>query len=81
MKPASRQVLFDRVSLAVMLAGVAMVLQPWWTEAFRLGFAVTGAGVLLQIVAAHLPGGIALEETPPATEAEADAADPAREAP
>ena len=45
----------DRFSLCAMLAGVALVLQPWWTFGFPFGFAVTGIGVVLQIVAAHLP--------------------------
>ncbi len=47
----------DRASLAVMVAGVALVLQPWWSDGFALGFAVTGLGVVLQIVATHLPAG------------------------
>ena len=45
----------DRFSLCAMAAGVALVLQPWWTSGFRLGFAVAGLGIVLQIVAAHLP--------------------------
>ena len=45
----------DRFSLCAMLAGVALVLEPWWSGGFPAGFAVTGIGVVLQIVAAHLP--------------------------
>ena len=45
----------DRLSLWGMACGVAVVLQPWWTSGFRVGFALTGAAVVLQIVAAHLP--------------------------
>ncbi len=45
----------DRLSLVVMLAGVVLVLQPLWKSGFPVGFAVTGIGVVLQIVAAHLP--------------------------
>ncbi|HUR27876.1 MAG TPA: hypothetical protein VM509_06800 [Planctomycetota bacterium] len=45
----------DRWSLGAMALGLALVLQPWWKSGFQLGFAVTGAGVVLQIVAAHLP--------------------------
>ena len=45
----------DRFSLCAMLFGVALVLQPWWPRGFSVGFAVTGIGVVLQIVAAHLP--------------------------
>ncbi|MEO6708337.1 MAG: hypothetical protein ABI054_12190 [Planctomycetota bacterium] len=45
----------DKLSLLAMVAGIALVLQPWWRAGFQIGFAVTGAGVVLQIVAAHLP--------------------------
>ncbi|HTF87738.1 MAG TPA: hypothetical protein VK843_04970 [Planctomycetota bacterium] len=45
----------DKLSLLAMVGGVALVLQPWWRGGFQIGFAVTGAGVVLQIVAAHLP--------------------------
>jgi hypothetical protein len=45
----------DRFSLCAMGLGLALVLQPWWKSGFQLGFAVTGVGVVLQIVAAHLP--------------------------
>jgi hypothetical protein len=55
MKGSAFRTVLDRLSLAVMVGGVALVLQPWWTGGFRLGFAVTGLGVVLQIVAAHLP--------------------------
>ena len=45
----------DKLSLGAMLLGVWLVLQPWWRGGFQCGFAVTGIGVVLQIVAAHLP--------------------------
>jgi hypothetical protein len=45
----------DKFSLIAMGLGLALVLQPWWRGGFQLGFAVTGFGVVLQIVAAHLP--------------------------
>lgn len=45
----------DRLSLWGMALGVAALLQPLWPAGFRLGFALTGASVVLQIVAAHLP--------------------------
>ena len=54
MKPELRAPL-DRLSLALMAAGMSLVLQPWWVGGFRLGFAVTGLGVVLQILAAHWP--------------------------
>ncbi len=47
----------DRLSLAAMAAGMALVLQPWWRDGFPWGFAVTGAGVVLQIIAAHASSG------------------------
>ena len=43
----------DGISLGAMVAGIALVLQPWWREGFPWGFAVTAAGVVLQIIAAH----------------------------
>ena len=45
----------DKLSLCGMGLGVALVLQPWWSAGFRVGFALTGASVVLQIIAAHLP--------------------------
>lgn len=45
----------DKLSLAAMVFGLALVLQPWWRSGFQAGFAVTGIGVVLQIAAAHLP--------------------------
>ena len=45
----------DKFSLALMVSGIVLVLQPWWRSGFQLGFAVTGIGVVLQIIAAHLP--------------------------
>ena len=55
MSASRRADLLDKLSLCAMVLGVALVLQPWWKSGFQLGFAVTGAGVVLQIVAAHLP--------------------------
>ena len=46
---------FDRLTLVGMAVGVALLLQPWWAAGFRVGFFVTLASTLLQIVAAHLP--------------------------
>lgn len=45
----------DKLSLCAMVLGMALVLQPWWPKGFQLGFAVTGGGVVLQIIAAHTP--------------------------
>ena len=46
--------MLDRFSLFAMAAGVAMMLQPWWHEGFRLGFFVTLAATVFQIIIGHL---------------------------
>ncbi len=46
--------LFDRATLATMVAGLALLLQPWWDGGLRVGFFVTLAGVVLQTIAGHL---------------------------
>ncbi|MBL8843012.1 MAG: hypothetical protein JNL90_15950 [Planctomycetes bacterium] len=56
MSAAARR-LFDRATLLLMVAGLALLLQPWWVDGFRVGFFATLAGVLLQTVAGHLPAG------------------------
>ncbi|MCE9594330.1 MAG: hypothetical protein K8S98_09050 [Planctomycetes bacterium] len=53
----SRGARFDRLTLVGMGLGVAILLQPWWSGGFRVGFFVTLASTLAQIVAAHLPRG------------------------
>ena len=45
---------FDRLSLAGMALGVAMMLQPWWAAGFATGFFVTLGSTVLQIVTSHL---------------------------
>lgn len=45
----------DRATLLGLALGLALMLQPWWPEGFRLGFFATLAFTLLQIVASHLP--------------------------
>lgn len=54
---ATRIERFDRLTLLGMALGVATLLQPWWPSGFRVGFFLTLASTLLQIVAAHLPRG------------------------
>ncbi|MCK6446419.1 MAG: hypothetical protein L6Q99_08525 [Planctomycetes bacterium] len=46
---------FDRLTLVGMAVGVAILLQPWWSGGFRVGFFVTLVSTLAQIFAAHLP--------------------------
>jgi hypothetical protein len=43
----------ESLALAGMAAGVATMLQPWWTGGMRAGFFVTLACTVLQIAAAH----------------------------
>ncbi len=45
----------DRLSLAGIALGLALLLQPFWAGGFRAGFFVVLASTVLQIVAAHLP--------------------------
>jgi hypothetical protein len=44
----------DRASLIGMALGAALMLQPWWSRGFPLGFFMTAAGTVLQIFASHL---------------------------
>ena len=47
----------DRLTLAGIAVGTALMLQPWWSGGFEAGFFVTAVFVAAQIVAAHLPNG------------------------
>jgi hypothetical protein len=47
-------VLCDRLSLAAIAAGLALELQPFWSDGLRVGFVVTLAAVVLQILFGHL---------------------------
>ena len=44
----------DKLSMIGMALGVALMLQPWWAGGFALGFFVTIASNVLQIVTGHL---------------------------
>jgi hypothetical protein len=44
----------DRLTLGGIAAGLALVLQPWWSGGLKAGFFLTIAAVLGQIVTAHL---------------------------
>jgi hypothetical protein len=54
---ARRVASFDRLTLVGMALGVAILLQPWWSGGFRVGFFVVLGATLAQIVASHLPRG------------------------
>ena len=45
----------DRLTLIGIAAGIALMLQPWWSAGLEAGFFVTAIFVVAQIVAAHLP--------------------------
>ena len=46
--------ILDRSCLVVMALGVGLMLQPWWTAGFAVGFWLTLAGTLGQIVTSHV---------------------------
>jgi len=45
----------DILAIATMLAGGALMLQPWWRGGLGIGFWILLAGTLAHIVTAHLP--------------------------
>ena len=45
----------ERLALAGMGLGVALMIQPWWTGGMRAGFFATAAFTLAQITLSHLP--------------------------
>jgi hypothetical protein len=47
----------ERVAVGIMVAGVAMVCQPFFQPFFRFGFVVTILGIVCFTVAAHLKDG------------------------
>jgi hypothetical protein len=55
-KRAARRLLvaLDRLTLCGIAAGLALELQPFWSDGLRVGFLVTLAAVVLQILFAHL---------------------------
>lgn len=55
--PAARGgtlVRLERFTLVGMALGAALMLQPWWPGGMRVGFFVTLAGTLAQIVLGHM---------------------------
>lgn len=59
-KPTAREAVsartLERATLVVMATGVALMLQPWWPDGMRVGFFVTLAGTLAQIIMGHVAG-------------------------
>jgi hypothetical protein len=45
----------NRVSIVCMALSIAVMLQPFWTEGFRVGFFALIVTTAAQIVASHLP--------------------------
>ena len=54
-------VLCDRLSLVAIAAGLALELQPFWKDGLRVGFVVTLAAVVAQILFGHLAAAPASE--------------------
>lgn len=46
--------LLHRGSFSAMLAGLALILQPWWHRGFAAGFFVTLAATVAYIITSHL---------------------------
>jgi hypothetical protein len=44
----------DRLSLLGMALGVAMMLQPWWSSGFGVGFFAVVISTVAQIVFSHM---------------------------
>jgi hypothetical protein len=53
--------LLDGLTLAGIAAGLALELQPFWSDGLRVGFLVTLVAVVLQIVFSHLVAAAARE--------------------
>lgn len=49
--------LADFVAVLGMLAGGALMFQPWWRGGLGIGFGVLLAATVLHIVTTHLPRG------------------------
>jgi len=45
----------EKLALWGLALGVALMLQPWWSDGMRAGFFVTLASVVAQIVCSHMP--------------------------
>jgi len=45
---------WDRLTLAGIGISIAVTLQPWWPAGLRIGFALTAAFTVAQIVASHI---------------------------
>lgn len=54
----------ERLALAGMALGVALMIQPWWAGGMRVGFFATAAFTLAQITVSHLPRRTAAPERP-----------------
>ncbi|MBM3261869.1 MAG: hypothetical protein FJY97_00325 [candidate division Zixibacteria bacterium] len=47
----------DRLALTGMIASVAVMLQPWWADGFRVGFLGALAFTVLHIYTSHARSG------------------------
>jgi hypothetical protein len=46
--------LLDHLSLFAIALGIAVMLQPWWLAGFQVGFFLTLAAIVLQVIFSHL---------------------------
>jgi hypothetical protein len=42
-------------SLAGIITGIAVMLQPWWPRGFRIGFFITLVTTIAYIIVSHVP--------------------------
>ena len=54
MKRAPLITKLDRLTLICMALGIGVMIQPWWQAGFRVGFFLTLAFTLAQIVTSHM---------------------------
>lgn len=58
MKTLTPKIIADRIALALMTLGIAMVWQPWIHILFRWGFLTTLFGVILFTISSHMASDI-----------------------
>jgi hypothetical protein len=44
----------DRAAQTGLVAGISLVLQPWWDQGLRVGFFVTLVATVLHIITSHI---------------------------
>jgi hypothetical protein len=46
--------IIHHTAFSAMIAGITLILQPWWGRGFAAGFAVTLVGTVTYIITSHL---------------------------